>query len=122
MRSAGCANRLWHSLHVKPNMRLRLMRARKLNLFATFVMIWVLLFKADWFWLWITQHAFIANDVGVSARTKHFDRAIHYVRDLTQLRRVLPTYVSTDTQRADGYTKSLDKSKYFAWLRSVFPV
>ena len=64
----------------------------------------------------------VAHDVGVSARTKHFDRAIHYLRDLTQLRRVLPHYVSTDMQRADGYTKSLDKSKYFAWLRTIFPV
>ena len=64
----------------------------------------------------------VAHDVGVSGRTKHFDRAIHYLRDLTQLRRVLPFYVATDSQRADGYTKSLDKSKFFAWLRTVFPV
>ena len=64
----------------------------------------------------------VAHDVGVSARTKHFDRAIHYLRDLTQLKRVLPFHVTTDMQRADGYTKSLDKSKYFAWLRCVFPV
>ena len=64
----------------------------------------------------------VAHDVGVSSRTKHFDRAIHYLRDLTQLRRVLPTHVTTDLQRADGYTKSLDKSKYFTWLRTVFPV
>ena len=64
----------------------------------------------------------VAHDVGVSSRTKHFDRAIHYLRDLTQLRRILPTFVKTDVQRADGYTKSLDKSKFFAWLRSVFPV
>ena len=60
--------------------------------------------------------------VGVSARTKHFERAIHYLRDLTQLRRVLPFHVATNLQRADGYTKSLDKSKYSAWLRTVFPV
>ena len=32
----------------------------------------------------------VAHDVGVSARTKHFDRAVHYLRDLTQLKRVLP--------------------------------
>ena len=37
----------------------------------------------------------IAHDVGVSARTKHFDRAIHYLRDLTQLRRILPLFVGT---------------------------
>ena len=64
----------------------------------------------------------VAHDVGVSQRTKHFARAIHYLRDLTQQRRVLPFHVATDLQRADGYTKSLDKSKYSAWLRTVFPV
>ena len=61
----------------------------------------------------------IAHDVGVSGRTKHYDRAIHYMRDLTQLKRVLPTYVNTDRQRADGYTKALDKSKYSRWLSFV---
>ena len=61
----------------------------------------------------------IANDVGVSARTKHFDRSIHYLRDLTQLRRILPFYVNTEQQRADGYTKSLDKSKYHKWISHI---
>ena len=51
----------------------------------------------------------IAHDVSVSARTKHFDRAIHYLRDLTQMRRVVPAFVRTDQQKADGYTKALDK-------------
>ena len=61
----------------------------------------------------------IAHDVGVSGRTKHFDRAIHYLRDLTQLRRILPIFVSTDRQRADGYTKSLDKSTFAKWMPHV---
>ena len=61
----------------------------------------------------------IANDVGVSARTKHFDRSIHYLRDLTQMRRILPFYVKTDQQLADGYTKSLDKSKFHSWVMHV---
>ena len=61
----------------------------------------------------------IAFDVGVSGRTKHFDRAIHYLRDLTQLRRVLPVFVSTELQKADGYTKALNKSKFLQWIRSV---
>ena len=61
----------------------------------------------------------IAHDVGVSARTKHFDRAIHYLRDLTQLKRILPCYVTTLEQRADGYTKALDKSKFAAWSSHV---
>ena len=58
----------------------------------------------------------LAHDVGVSGRTKHYDRAIHYLRDLTQLRRVLPTYVNTHQQRADGYTKALDKSTFNKWV------
>ena len=57
----------------------------------------------------------IAHDVGVSARTKHFERAIHYLRDLTQLRRVVPAFVNTLQQRADGYTKVLDKSTFQQW-------
>jgi hypothetical protein len=61
----------------------------------------------------------IALDVGVSGRTKHFDRAIHYLRDLTQLRRVLPFYVDTFQQRADGYTKPLDKSTFLKWSSRV---
>ena len=61
----------------------------------------------------------IAMDVGVSGRTKHFDRAIHYLRDLTQLRRVLPFYVDTFQQRADGYTKALDKSTFLKWSSRV---
>ena len=61
----------------------------------------------------------IANDVGVSARTKHFDRSIHYLRDLTQMCRILPFYVKTDQQLADGYTKSLDKSKFHSWVTHV---
>ena len=62
----------------------------------------------------------VAHDVGVSARTKHFDRAIHYLRDLVQLRRVIPVFVRTHIQRADGLTKALDKSKYHDWLKMFF--
>ena len=61
----------------------------------------------------------IAHDVGVSGRTKHFDRAIHFLRDLTQLRRILPVYVNTSQQRGDGYTKGLDKSKFHSWLSNL---
>ena len=57
----------------------------------------------------------VAHDVGVSGRTKHFTRAIHYFRDLTQLRRVVPAFVQTTQQRADGYTKTLDKSSFQQW-------
>ena len=52
--------------------------------------------------------------------TKHFDRAIHYLRDLTQLRRVLPVFVKTTQQRADGFTKALDKSTFVSWISKIF--
>ena len=61
----------------------------------------------------------VAHDVGVSGRTKHFDRAIHYLRDLTQMRRILPWFVNTHRQRADGYTKALDKSHFTKWSSHV---
>ena len=61
----------------------------------------------------------IAHNVGVSGRTKHFDRAIHYLRDLTQMRRVLPFFVKTELQRADGYTKALSKDKFVRWCKHV---
>lgn len=63
----------------------------------------------------------VAHDVGVTPRTKHFDRAMHYLRDLVQLRRVIPIHVRTHIQRADGLTKALDKAKYFDWLKMFYP-
>ena len=62
----------------------------------------------------------VAHDVGLSSKTKHFDRAIHYLRDLTQLKRVIPAFVSTQLQRADGYTKPMDKSTYLKWRPHAF--
>ena len=66
----------------------------------------------------------IAFDVGVSGRTKlltHFDRAIHYLCDLTvtQMRRILPTFVPTKLQKADGFTQALDKSTFNSWFSQV---
>ena len=60
----------------------------------------------------------LAHDVGVSSRTKHFQRAIHYLRDLTSMRRVIPVYVNTKQQKADGYTKALDKSSFQEWIKA----
>ena len=61
----------------------------------------------------------LTQDQFPGGRTNHFERAIHYLRDLTQLKRILPSFVSTTNQRADGYTKSLDKSKFAQWLPCV---
>ena len=61
----------------------------------------------------------VAHNEGASGRTKHFNMAIHYIRDLTRYRRILPAYVVTTLQRADGLTKVLDKSKFLTWVQSV---
>ena len=61
----------------------------------------------------------IAHDVGVSGRTKHYDRAIHYFRDLTQLKKVLPCWLESCNQRADIYTKPLDKSTFHKWAKHL---
>ena len=61
----------------------------------------------------------VAHNEGASGRTKHFNMAIHYIRDLTRYRRILPAFVVTTLQRADGLTKVLDKSKFLTWVQYV---
>ena len=57
----------------------------------------------------------IAENIGVTGRTKHFIDAIHYFRHLVDHRVVAPTFVRTDFQRADGFTKPLEKGKFRTW-------
>ena len=47
----------------------------------------------------------VANNMGVTARTKHFRMAVHYFRDLVQQNSITPIHVFTHFQRADGFTK-----------------
>ena len=54
----------------------------------------------------------VAYNMGVSGRTKHFNMAIHYFRDCVQLLSVIPRHVLTKFQRADIFTKQLDKTNY----------
>ena len=49
----------------------------------------------------------VAFNMGVTARTKHFDICIHYFRDEVQKRRIIPIHISNEYQRADGFTKGL---------------
>ena len=49
----------------------------------------------------------IANNVGVTARNKHFKRVFHLIREEVLHLRLRLVHVSTDLQRADMYTKSL---------------
>ena len=59
----------------------------------------------------------IAQNMGVTARNKHFTDAIHYFRNQVDVRAVTPVHVATDLQRADGFTKPLVKTKFIEWAR-----
>ena len=57
----------------------------------------------------------IAENRGVSGRTKHFSDAIHYIRHMIDHLIIRVTYVSTYEQLADGLTKPLEKGKFRLW-------
>ena len=60
------------------------------------------------------------RDMGVTARTKHFEMCIHYFRDLVQDKKITAEHILTVFQRADGFTEGLDKTKYFDWVKLLF--
>jgi hypothetical protein len=62
----------------------------------------------------------IAENMGVTSRTKHFDDAIHYLRHLVDHRVVSLTFVRTLFQHADGFTKPLGKGAFRAWQKLLF--
>ena len=64
----------------------------------------------------------IAENVGVTARTKHFVDAIHYFRHLVDHRVVWPTFVRTNYQRADGFTKPLGKGVFREWTSKLLTI
>ena len=57
----------------------------------------------------------IAENKGVTGRTKHFNDAIHYVRHMVDHLFIRLRYVSTRHQMADGFTKPLDKPLFRTW-------
>ena len=57
----------------------------------------------------------IAENRGVSARTKHFKDAIHYIRELIDFNHIKLSFVRTNNQRADGFTKPLAKPQFRDW-------
>ena len=61
----------------------------------------------------------IAQNMGVTARNKHFQEALHYFRHLCDHQYVLPTFVTTKNQRADGFTKALDGNTFKVWQKYV---
>ena len=61
----------------------------------------------------------IAQNRGVTGRTKHFSDAIHYVRHMIDHLLVRVRYVSTHQQLADGFTKPLAKPAFRAWCSKL---
>ena len=62
----------------------------------------------------------VAANQGVTARTKHFDQAIHYFRDQSLHQRVVGEHILTMYQRADGFTKGLDRTKHIQWVKALY--
>ena len=61
----------------------------------------------------------ICENMGVTARTKHFADSIHYVRRLYDYGKVHIEHVRTHLQRADGFTKPLDKLLFLPWRNAM---
>ena len=62
----------------------------------------------------------VAQNVGVSAKTKHFETCIHYFRHEVQHGRIVPIHILTSFQRADGFTKGLDRKKFLEWSIALY--
>ena len=62
----------------------------------------------------------IAENMGVTGRTKHFNDAIHYFRHVVEHRVVVPTFVRTNNQHADGFTKALGKGPFKLWQQLLY--
>jgi len=62
----------------------------------------------------------IAENHGVTSRTKHFGDAMHYLRHLVDHRVVRLTFVRTDAQHADGFTKILGKGPFRLWSKLLY--
>ena len=53
-----------------------------------------------------------AENLGVTARTKHFKQATHYLRDEVEHKEVKLVHIPTYLQWADWFTKVLDKTTF----------
>ena len=62
----------------------------------------------------------IAQDVGVTKRNKHFERALHYIRREVSMLRVKLFYVPTDLQVGDIFTKILDNRTHLTHRKYIF--
>ena len=62
----------------------------------------------------------ICHNMGVTGRNKHFQDSIHYLRYSFVTRHVIPSYVKTTDQHADGFTKPLAKPQFRIWSDRFF--
>ena len=64
----------------------------------------------------------VANDYGVTARTKHFERVVHFLRETVSDLRIKLVFVRTVNQLADIFTKPLGKTDFLRLRRSFLLV
>ena len=62
----------------------------------------------------------VANDRGVSARNKHYDRAMHFIREMIENLYCRLLFVPTAMQVADIFTKCLDKTTFLRFRNAFF--
>ena len=61
----------------------------------------------------------IAENIGVTARNKHFKDCIHYFRHQVEHLCISPVFVCTADQLADGFTKALTKTDFRNWADKI---
>ena len=62
----------------------------------------------------------VARNLGITARTKHYSREIHYIREQYDRGSVKLLYVPTKQQRADIFTKALDATTFRSHIPFFF--
>ena len=77
--------------------------------------------------IWLRKHdntaaIDVANDYGVTARTKHFERVVHFLRETVSDLRVKLVFVRTVNQLADIFTKPLGKTDFLRLRRSFLVI
>jgi hypothetical protein len=61
----------------------------------------------------------IANNPSDTSRTKHIDLRYHYLRQCVQDGSIEPTYVNTDDNAADLFTKALPRLKFLKFCDMI---
>jgi len=61
----------------------------------------------------------VANNPGVSARNKHFDRETHYIRTQVDEQKIDLVHLRTEYQTGDLFTKPLDKTTFIRHQSSL---